>query len=94
MDKQNSIHRQRVVVVIYLELHGWGPTQLFLDQSVVRVATSHALGARDVMDRQALVVKAQYNLRHLIHANHLITSNVNRLRKFRLCKPAYIVGIK
>lgn len=67
------------MVTQYLELHGWGPAKLLLDEGVIRVAPTDPLRTRDVVDGQLPILKAQHDLSHLVHAHHLIASNVHWL---------------
>ena len=71
----------------YHQPHGWSPAKLLLDECVVRVTATDALGARDVVDGQLLVLEAQDYLSHLVHAHHFVTSDVYRLAEIRLCEP-------
>lgn len=66
-------------IVTCLELHCRGPAKLLLDKGVVRVAPTDPLRARDVVDGQLPILKAQDNLGHLVHAHHLIASDVHWL---------------
>jgi hypothetical protein len=70
---------KRNKIVTYLELHCRGPAKLFLDEGVVRVAPTYSLWTRDVVDGQLPILKAENDFSHLIHANHLIASNVHWL---------------
>lgn len=64
---------------MYLQPHGGGPTEFLLDESVVRVSPSYTLWAGDVVDWELLILKTEDDLSHLVHAHHLITSNIHRL---------------
>ena len=69
----------------YLQLHGWSPAKLLLDERVVRVTATDTLRAGDVVDRKLLVLEAEDYLSHLVHAHHFIASDVHRLTEIRLC---------
>ena len=68
----------------YLDSHGRSPAELFLDQSVVKISATDTLCSWNVMDQMILVLKAQNNLSHLVHAHHLITSNLTSIHKIAL----------
>ena len=68
----------------YLQLHGWSPAKLLLDERVVGVAATDTLWAGDVVDGQLLVLEAEDYLSHLVHAHHFVASDVHRLTEIRL----------
>jgi hypothetical protein len=74
--------------ITYLQAHGWCPSKLLFDESVVRVAATYTLRTRNMLNRQFFVLKAQHYLCHLIHAYHLITANIQRLLEIRFGQPA------
>merc|ERR1719454_1076727 len=55
------------------------PPKHLLDQRVVRVAAAHALGAGDVLDGQFATLKTEDDVGHLVHRDHLVGADVERL---------------
>lgn len=73
-------------MIPYLKSHCWCPAKLLFDQCVIRVATANSFWAGNVMNGEFLILKAEYHFRHLIHAHHLITSNVHWFAKVWFCQ--------
>eukprot|EP00964_Phaeocystis_antarctica_P082132 scaffold51468_cov56-Phaeocystis_antarctica.AAC.4 len=63
------------------------PAQHLLDEGVVRVAAADALGAGDVLDGQRLAAKLEDKLGHLVHRDHLVRADVERLLVVRHHQP-------
>lgn len=74
---------------LYLQSHSRGPAKLLLNQSVIWVSTTHTFWARNMMDGEFFVLKAEDYLSHLIHTNHLIASNIHWLPEVRFCQSIY-----
>jgi hypothetical protein len=85
--KPSQLERDVKMTKIYLELHGGRPAELLLDEGIIRITPTDSLRARNVVDWEVLVIEAKYNLSHLIHAYHFITSNVDWLTEIRLGQP-------
>mmetsp|Transcript_17233 Transcript_17233/g.50061 ORF Transcript_17233/g.50061 Transcript_17233/m.50061 type:complete len:245 (+) Transcript_17233:449-1183(+) len=62
-----------------LEGDAWAPAEHLLDEGVVRVAAAHALGPRDVLDGELLALEGERHRRHVVHGDHLVRADVERL---------------
>eukprot|EP00958_Prasinococcus_capsulatus_P001986 scaffold179_cov368-Prasinococcus_capsulatus_cf.AAC.26 len=54
------------------QLRLWRPAQLLHYQRVVRVAPTHALRSRDMVNGQLAPAEGAHQLGHVVHGHHLI----------------------
>mmetsp|Transcript_33663 Transcript_33663/g.73446 ORF Transcript_33663/g.73446 Transcript_33663/m.73446 type:complete len:341 (+) Transcript_33663:111-1133(+) len=61
-----------------VERNGRGPPELFLDHGVVAVSATNALRPGNVLDREILASKTHRQDSKVVHADHLVSAEVQR----------------